>query len=223
MSDVPVEPGDDEARDWLVEELSKTKYQESPPQEPPTWIDDMIDAIRRFFDSLGGRETVPFWVVLLVIVAIAVVVVAFLVFGVPKLRARSTVTLDDLFEADDHRDAAAMRRDADAAAKSGEWARAIAERFRAIARSLHERALVTTTPGSTAHEVARRAALALPEHAAGLETAASDFDAVRYLGDEGDRARYERMAELDGELVRAHPQPVAEGQVERTGFARVEG
>jgi len=223
MIEVPVDPDADQARDWLVEELAKTKYQERPPAEPPTWIDDLLDAIRRFLDSLGGRETVPFWVVLLVIVLIAVVVVAFLVFGVPKLRARSSVAGDELFEADDHRDAAAMRQDADAAARAGEWARAIAERFRAIARSLHERALVSTTPGSTAHDVARRAARALPAHADALETGAADFDAVRYLGDEGDRERYERMVALDRALQASRPQTQAEDHVDRTGFARVEG
>lgn len=223
MIEVPVDPDADQARDWLVEELAKTKYQERTPAEPPTWIDDLLDAIRRFLDSLGGRETVPFWVVLLVIVLIAVVVVAFLVFGVPKLRARSGVAGDELFEADDHRDAAAMRQDADAAARAGEWARAIAERFRAIARSLHERALVSTTPGSTAHDVARRAARALPDHADALETGAADFDAVRYLGDEGDRERYERMVALDRALQASRPQTQAEDHVDRTGFARVEG
>jgi hypothetical protein len=223
MIDVPVDPGADQARELLVQELSKTKYQEAAPQEGPSWIDDFLDSVQRFLDSLGGRETVPFWVVVLVIVGLAVIVVAFLVFGVPKLRARSTIVDDELFEADDHRDAAAMRHDADAAAKAGEWARATAERFRAIARSLHERALVSTTPGSTAHDVARRAARVLPEHLDALEGAADDFDAVRYLGDAGDRARYERMVELDRALQRARPQTTAVDHVEGTGFARVEG
>jgi len=162
--------------------------------------------------------------VLLVIAGIGLLVVAFLVFGVPRLRARSTVVADDeLFEADDHRDAAAMRRDSDAAAKAGEWARAVAERFRAIARSLHERALVSTLPGSTAHDVARRAAHTLPEHAAALETAAADFDAVRYLGDPGDRERYARMVALDDAVRRTRPQTAAEHPAGSTGFARVEG
>jgi len=223
-ADVPVDPDADRARELLTSELSKTKYQEGAPREAgPNWVDDFLDAVQRFLNSLGGRETVPLWVVVLVIVVIGVLVVAFLVFGVPRLRARSTVAADELFEADDHRDAAAMRRDADAAAKAGEWARAIAERFRAVARGLHERALVSTLPGSTAHDVARRAARALPEHGADLETAAADFDAVRYLDDPGDRERYVRMVALDEALRRARPQAGTDDHVERTGFARVEG
>src|SRR5690606_31637354 len=118
---------------------------------------------------------------------------------------------------------AAMRRDADAAARAGRWGEAIAERFRAIARSLHERTLVSTVPGSTAHDVARRAAAPLPEHSAALEAAAHDFDAVRYLGDPGDRERYQRLAELDTAVQRTRPvlEPVvAAGSSE--AFARVE-
>ena len=224
FADVPVDPDADQARDWLTEELSKTKYQEGTPQEPtgPSWIDEFLDGVQRFLNSLGGRETVPLWVVVLVIVGIALLVVAFLVFGVPRLRARSTVSTDELFEADDHRDAAAMRRDADAAAKAGAWAAAIAERFRAIARSLHERALVSTSPGSTAHDVARRGARVLPDHAAALESAADDFDAVRYLGDVGDRIRYERMLALDDAVLRARPQLEVGDTVDRSGFAEVE-
>ena len=225
MSEVPVDPDADQARDWLLEELTKTKYQEQPQQEQgPSWIDDLLDAVTRFLNSLDGQETVPFWVVLLVIVGVAVVVVAFLVFGVPKLRARSGAVDDELFEADDHRDAAAMRRDADAAAKAGDWAQAIAERFRAIARSLHERALLSTLPGSTAHDVARRAAQALPEHGEALERAAHDFDAVRYLGASGDRDRYARLVELDRTLERTRPHVVtSDDHVDRGGFARVDG
>ena len=129
MSEVPVDPDADQARDWLLEELTKTKYQEQPQQEQgPSWIDDLLDAVTRFLNSLDGQETVPFWVVLLVIVGVAVVVVAFLVFGVPKLRARSSVVDDELFEADDHRDAAAMRRDADNAATRTDLSRHAAHR-----------------------------------------------------------------------------------------------
>jgi hypothetical protein len=226
MREVPVDPDAEQARDWLAEELAKTKYQERPEQEQgPSWIDEVLDAVTRFLNSLGGEQTVPFWVVLLVVVAVAVIIVAFLVFGVPKLRARSGVVDDDeLFEADDHRDAAAMRRDADAAAKAGDWAEAIAERFRAIARSLHERALLSTLPGSTAHDVARRAAQSLPEHGAALERAAHDFDSVRYLGAAGDRERYARLVELDRTLERTRPLMVpVDDQVDHGGFARVEG
>ncbi|MFT4028762.1 MAG: DUF4129 domain-containing protein [Protaetiibacter sp.] len=222
--DVPVEPGRDDARRLLEEELAKSRYQERPGIERPGWIDDLFDWFDRLLDSLGGANTVPGWTVVLVIAGIAVLVVAFLVFGVPRLRARSRIQGEELFEADDLRDAAAMRRDAEAAAAAGRYGEAIAERFRAIARSLHERTLVSTLPGSTAHDVARRAATPLPEHAAALERAAHDFDAVRYLGEPGDRERYARLAGLDAAILRSRPRldaPDAASELV-TPFARVE-
>lgn len=224
----PLDPDRDEARRLLEEELSKSRYQQEEPAETPEWLEALYRWFRELLDSLGGEGTVPGWIVVVVIVVVAVLVLAFLVFGVPRLRSRSTVRAagDGLFEADDRRDAAAMRRDADAAARDARWNDAIAERFRAIARSLHERTLVTTVPGSTAHDVARRAAFSLPEHAEALERAAHEFDAVRYLGDRGDRERYELLVTLDAAVQRTRPLLAHRG--EHAGadavepFARVE-
>ena len=206
FAEVPVEPDADEAAEWLSEELLKPKYEQAAPAEAPTWLQDLIDAINDFFSSLGGEGTAPAWSTILIVVGIAVLVVLFLIFGLPRLRRRSSLASDDIFEADDERGSAAMRRDAEAAAKAGDWSRAIAERFRTIIRSLHERTLLSSVPGSTSHDVARRAARTLPQFAAELERAAHDFDAVRYLGDPGDRERYERLRDLDTALEQARPE-----------------
>ncbi|QEO08586.1 DUF4129 domain-containing protein [Protaetiibacter larvae] len=211
--DAPLDPDAAEARRLLMEELAKTRYQEQAGEAPgiPDWLQALLDRIDEFLNSLGGEGTAPVWVLVLVVVGIALVVAAFLVFGVPRLRARSAGAGEGLFEADDVRDAAAIRRAADAAARAGDFALAIAERFRAVARSLHERTLVSTVPGSTSHDVARRAALVLPAHGEALERAAHDFDAVRYLGDPGDRERYATLVELDEAVARTHPDLAAVG------------
>ncbi|WP_255513628.1 DUF4129 domain-containing protein [Homoserinibacter sp. GY 40078] len=203
-SSIPLDPDAEEARELLRDELSQARYGTGGEDASPTWLEDLLDALGRFFSSIGGDGGgAPLWLGVLIAVAAAVLVIAFLVFGLPRLRARSKVTSEaDVFEADDVRDAAAMRRAADAAAGRGQWAEAIAERFRALARSLHERSLVTSLPGSTAHDVARRAGAALPTHASALAAAADEFDAVRYLGDPGDAARYERLATLDAAIDR---------------------
>lgn len=224
--DAPLDPDRDEARRLLDDELAKSRYQQGEPAETPQWLEDFYRWLGELMDSLGGEGTVPGWIVVVVIVGIAVLVLAFLVFGVPRIRARSAVRSagDELFEADDRRDAAAMRRAADAAAADARWNEAIAERFRAIARSLHERTLVATVPGSTAQDVARRAAVPLPEHAASLVLAAHEFDAVRYLGDPGDRDRYRQIVALDLEVQRTRPQltPGDAPPLDREPFARVE-
>ena len=79
--DVPVDPGRDEARRLLEEELAKSRYQDQPVAERPSWLDDLFDWFDQLMNSLGGENTAPGWVVVLVIVGIAVLVVAFLVCG----------------------------------------------------------------------------------------------------------------------------------------------
>lgn len=226
--DVPVAPDRDEARRLLEDELEKSRYRQDDTRAgTPEWLQAFYRWLEDVLGGLTGENSMPGWVVVLAIVLIAVLVVLFLVFGVPRLRARSGIRSsgDELFEADDHRDAATMRRDAEAAARAGRFAEAIAERFRAIARSLHERTLVSTVPGSTAHDVARRAAAPLPEHAAALELAADDFDAVRYLGDPGDAERYARMSALDEAVQRTGPRLESAASASAPSpepFARVE-
>ena len=113
-----------------------------------------------------------------------------------------------LFGDDENRDAATMRRDAERAAAAGDYTTAIAELFRAIARGLAERTLVTTHPGTTASEFARRGGEVFPETAAALEAAADDFDGVRYLDRVGTAAQWDAMVALDRRLRAARPAAV---------------
>lgn len=217
--EVPVTPDADEATEWLEDELEKPMYQEVDAAEQPDWLRDFLERVAQFIDSLGGEGTTPAWATILIVLAIAVLVVLFLIFGVPRLRRRSGASdTGDIFEADDERASDAMRRAADDAAAAGDWSRAIAEMFRAIVRGLHERTLVSSVPGSTSHDVARRAGRSLPGFAARLVSAADDFDAVRYLGDPGDADRFARTRELDSDLVAARPDFAAENAAEPLGF-----
>ena len=205
---VPVDPEAQEARQWLVDELSKPEYRAAQP----TWFDLLASAISDWLSSLttGAGGGPPGIGTLIVVLLVAVVlVVAFLVFGLPRLNRRSTVG-GVLFGDDDDRDAAAMRASAQLAAANGDYSLAVAESFRAIARGLVERTVLTTMPGTTAHDFALRAAGAFPASAASLASAAAAFDDVRYLGGKGSREQYERVAALDAELrtARAVLEPV---------------
>ena len=60
---------------------------------------------------------------------------------------------------------------------------AVARAVRGAERVYHTGALVSTVPGSTSHDVARRAGRSLPAFTTRLVRAADDFDAVRYLGE----------------------------------------
>jgi len=196
--DVPVDPEPPEARDWLIDELAKPIYQAAQP----TLFDRIAQAIRDWLNSLqfGEVQGPPALGLGAVVIGVVVaLVVAFLIFGLPRFNRRSRVT-GSLFGEDDERTAERMRRDAEAAASRGDWATAIAEAFRALARGLAERTIVTTTPGTTARDFAVRAGVAFPDSASALAAAAVVFDDVRYLGRPGDARQYAELAALESRL-----------------------
>jgi hypothetical protein len=200
---VPVEPDRPGARQLLADELAKQEYQRAKP----TWFDELVARILDWFNSLhfGSAQGPPAFGMLVLLVVIGVLLlIAFLVFGLPRLNRRSTVT-GSLFGEDDARTAAQMRAAAEAAAATGDYALAIAEMYRAIARGLAERTVLTTSPGTTAHDFAARAASAFPARAAELSTSARAFDEVRYLDRPGSREQYEQVTALERRLRSAKP------------------
>ena len=199
----PLDPDAPEARRWLEDELTKPEYRAAQP----TPFDLAMQQVRDWFVSLfegAAGVPAPVLVLLLVITVVVVVVIGLLVFGLPRLRRRQRPAAP-LFDDDDRRDLAALRAAAAAAAGSGDWPLAIEERFRAIVRSAVDRDLVRLHPGTTARGVAVAASTPFPDHAESLRSAAAEFDAVRYLGRSGSRARYEELVQLDLALAAATP------------------
>jgi hypothetical protein len=196
--DVPVDPEPPEAAQWLIDELSKPVYQAAKPtlfDRIAQAIGDWLASLR--FGDLQGPPAFAFGLILALVVIAAVVAV--LIFGLPRLNRRSAVA-GGLFGEDDDRSAASILRDADAAARREDWALAIAETFRAIARDLAERTIVTTSPGTTANDFAVRAGRVLPTLAERLAASASGFDEVRYLGHPGSEEQYRAIAALAAEV-----------------------
>lgn len=203
LTDVPVDPEAPEAREWLIQELAKPVYQEAKPG----WFDLVVDAFWDWIQSLefGDFEGPPaFGLGVIVVVIIAGLIVAFFVFGMPRLNRRSKVT-GTLFGENDDRDAAAMRRAAEDAAARGDYTTAIAELFRSIARGLAERTIVITMPGTTAHDFSVRAADSFPQFTERLAAAATAFDEVRYLGGEGTADQFAALSSLERDLRTARP------------------
>lgn len=201
----PLEPGADDARRLLIDELSRPEYQAAQP----TWFDRLSQSVFEWLGALGGGGGEQGWVVALLVGALLVglIVLAVVLAGAPRRRGRSRLG-GALFGEPERRSPAALRRSAQAAAAAGEWALAVTERFRAIALDLDARTLVRLQPGTTAHGMAEQAAAAFAEHAVALAAAAERFDAVRYLDDEADRADYESLTALDAALRQARPVPV---------------
>jgi hypothetical protein len=199
---VPVDPGAKEAQRLLLNELSRPEYRASQP----TWFDRLSSAVFNWLSHLfvpkGPAGAFPTAIVLVLVVV--AIVVLFFVFGLPRLTHRSTVQ-GSLFGEDDSRSAAQMMSAARVAAASADWSLAIAEGFRSMARSLAERELVATFPGTTAHDFAIRAGAIFTLQAASLAAAADSFDGVRYLGAEGTEANWRAIEQLAAELLTARP------------------
>ena len=179
-AEVPVVPDADTAREWAREELADPIYRQRPSllDQAIEWI---IDQISKMFDAAGNVDVRLAAVVLFVLVVVGVAIVL-LVAG-PVRRARRQRESTEVF-GDDERTAAEMRASADAFAAAGRWNEATLDRFRAILRSLEERAVLDERPGWTADEASAVAASVLPPCADDLRTASRLFDDVCY----GDRA-----------------------------------
>lgn len=201
--DVPVNPTPDQARNWMIQELAKPEYQAAQP----TWFDRLSSAVVDWLQSLNlGSNGIVTGPILLVValVVIAAIAAAYVIFGPPRRGRRSTLSRA-LFGGSDDRDAAAMRKAGEAAAARQEWATAIEEMFRSIARRLADRTILSVTPGTTAHDFAARAGVVLPEFSGRLAGAASAFDEVRYLDRDGTEAVYLSTAQLERDLRDAAP------------------
>ncbi len=213
LAGIPVDPDAPEAQQWLRDELAKAPYQAAKP----TWFDRVSKAFLDWINSLTAPTGDGFgnWIpVILTLVVIAVLVTAFLIFGMPRLNQRSQLPAE-LFGEDDRRSADDMRRAAAVAALGKDWSLAIEEAFRALARGLSERTILVVMPGTTAHDFAVRAADAFPAENTRLSEAAEVFDQVRYLELAGTERGYLTVAALESELRSAkpvgfeHPTPTA--------------
>ncbi|GAA1446556.1 DUF4129 domain-containing protein [Leifsonia poae] len=203
-ADVPVDPSSPEAKSWIDGELAKPEYQAAKP----TWFDIASKAVQDWLGSLfqgSGGAFGPVLLTVVIVLIVALIVTAFVIFGVPRLNRRGAEGRRSVFGDDDLRSAAELRASAAAAARAADWVLAIEELFRAVAQGLDERTIVTVTPGTTATEFALRAAAAVPAERERLVTAARSFDDVRYLGRAGTEGQYQQLVALDDALQRIRP------------------
>jgi hypothetical protein len=175
LSIVPVTPDPDTARRWLIEELTRPEYTRGPSLLTRLW-----DWFTGLFGDVRGLGLPPWQSIAMAAVVIAAVVVVARFVAGPVRLAGGGRGPGALVAADDTRTAAELRAAADAAAKRGDWATAVAERFRAIVRSLEERAVLDARPGRTAQEAAADGGARLPAHAAALAAGATVFDGTVY-------------------------------------------
>ncbi|KAA9130112.1 DUF4129 domain-containing protein [Microbacterium caowuchunii] len=199
----PLTPDADEARRWAEQELADPAYEAARPTPFDRVAQAIGDAIAQFFTQPVPSSWGPAFAVVATVVVLAVVLVAFLIWGRPRAGARlRPESGTDLFGDVGHRSAAELRADAARYAADEDWTEAIGASVRALARGLDERGILETPPGTTVQSFARQAAASFPEHAAEFASAASDFDDVRYLRRPGTRIAYECVRSLDDAVSR---------------------
>ncbi len=197
---MPVEPSEEEARRWLVEELARPEYEEARPSLLDRFLDWLSDLLDLDGVPSAGEGLGIALIGLLIVVALLVVL---RVVGPVRRSYRramaGSVFGDEVVSADEH------RRRADRFASAGQWEDAVRERFRALVRALEERAVLDERPGRTADEASAEAGVALPPLAGALAAAAGTFDDVCYGGRPADAEQHRAMHELDRLVARAKP------------------
>lgn len=193
--------GRDDARDAARRELSRRIYH----ADDPTLVQRIIELITGWVGdiiSTASRHLPGGWPALIAIIVLIVLLVVAVRLGVGPVHrggGRRTLLTESPRSAADHRAAA------DAHSAQGDYAQAIAERLRAIAADLDDRAIVTARPGLTADELATQAARALPPYADRLRSAARLFDDVWYGGHPATPEGDTTLRTLDTDLRTARP------------------
>ncbi|GAA1856835.1 DUF4129 domain-containing protein [Actinomadura bangladeshensis] len=210
--------GRDEARELARRELEKQIYQRDKPSMLERWWDEFAEWLQDLFNRAptpGSQGSGGGWVSIAIIVVIALVavgLVVWLMWGRRNLRSRTDPLLEEApSTALDHREAAERH------AAAGQWAEAIRERLRAIARDLEERAVLAARPGRTADELAAEAGEAVPELADELAAGVRIFDDVWYGDRPGTAEGYARMTDLDERLRAMKPKPLESDDLSLAG------
>ncbi|WP_378231210.1 DUF4129 domain-containing protein [Actinomadura syzygii] len=216
--------GRDEAREMARRELEKQIYQ----REKPSWVERLLEDFANWLQNLFDQSPRPDsqgsgggWLsiaVIVVVVLAALAITVWLMKGRRNPRSRGAPLLDDVpSTALDHRDAAERH------AAAGQWAEAIRERLRAIARDLEERAVLAARPGRTADELAAEAGEAVPALADDLRAAVLVFDDVWYGDRPGTAEGYARVKDVDERLRAAKPKPLEADELAPVGAGDEEG
>jgi hypothetical protein len=211
--------GRDEARELARRELEKPIYH----RDEPSLVERMLQKIGDWLDELFNTASDPSrggtgggwlaWIVILVLLVAVIVAVAWWV----RIR-QNTRSARDALLADAPSTARNHRTEAERHAKAGEWAAAIRERLRAIARDLEERAILDPRAARTADELAAEAEQALPDLAEELRAGVLIFDDVWYGDRPATQAGYEQLTRLEERVRKARPRPLRPGELAGTSM-----
>lgn len=199
-----VDPGTDEARDWLRRELATGGYTVERPL-----LERFRDWIFGLFSRLGGDGSAPSWLVPLVVLLV-LGVAALVLWRVLRrnVRAPASPTAPGVLE-DVDATADELRALAQQALDRGEAGEALIAAYRAVVASAIERTWLADRPGRTAHEAARELSTLVPTERQAVADAAAAFDAVRFGRAAASADQVRGVMELDSRLRSARPDQLA--------------
>jgi hypothetical protein len=182
-------------------ELSKAMYH---PHESLT--QRLLDWVNRLLNDLytAGKSFPGGWWSLVALAALTALAVTLVLTRLGPL-ARAHREPGQLTPGGQPLSAADHRRRAAQLASAGDYAAAILEAVRGIARQLEERGVLSPRLGRTADEIAAEAGRALPAEAAALHDTARLFDDICYGERPGTAAGYALVQALDTRLQAARP------------------
>jgi Domain of unknown function (DUF4129) len=186
-------------QDLARSELSKAIYH---PHE--SLAHRLLDAINRLLNDLytAGQSFPGGWWSVVALAALTALAVSLVLARVGPL-ARAHREPGPLAIGGQPLSAADYRQRAAGLASAGDYAEAILQAVRGIARQLEERGVLSPRLGRTADEIAVEAGLALPAEAAALQDAARLFDDICYGERPGTAAGYAQVRDLDTRLQTA--------------------
>lgn len=192
-------PTPPQAREWLRQELQGPEYRSPWLDSVLRWITDVLSRVVDGARNLAGLSP-------LITALIALSVIAFLVWVLPRVRREPVVSastgavLEDLTITSRH-----YRELASRSLREGRFDDAVLDGFRAIARDMSDRRVLDDAPGRTAHEVSLALASPFPGHADRLAGAADLFDSVRYGHRRANEQQATQIHRLDSELATTRP------------------
>ena len=158
------------------------------------WLNDLLYRLMHAGTALpGGWLTI---VVLGLLMLVAVIVAVRIARRTMGRRGDGPLHGSRTLSAADH------RARAEHSAGQQDWAKAIRQRLRAIARQLEEDGVLNPVPGRTAGELAHDAGAKMPGYAGDLAAAAAAFDDVTYGERPGTEPQYRLIADLDDRVRR---------------------
>lgn len=191
----------DEARQLLEDELSGTEYQRQFTGPVREAIDRFLQWMQEGAMNVGVVDIPAGPLVVLLLLAVAVAVVLLVL----RPRLQRSGSSDAGVDIEAGITASALRARADRSAQAGHYDEAARDRFRALVRGADERALLPSSTGRTATEIAEQLTAHFGEYGHRLRVAAGLFNLSRYGNQRLSAQEYEQLRTLDANLSEAEP------------------